>query len=293
VAPTDATVLVHGESGVGKELVARELHRRSDRADAALVRVNCASIPSELFESEFFGHVSGAFTGATRDRLGRFAAADGGTLFLDEVGEIPLALQGKLLRVLQEGQYERVGEERTRTVDVRIVAATNRDLRAEVEAGRFRRDLFYRLEVFPIEVPPLRVRAGDIELLARHFAERAARRFNVPPPQVDAGSIAALEAHPWPGNVRELRNVVERAVLAQRGGVLRFDGLASGGDTLGAPAVAERVFTDAEMNRWVKANLERALERSEGRVYGSDGAAALLGVPATTLASRLKAMGLK
>ncbi len=292
VAHTDATVLVHGESGVGKELVAREIHRRSDRADRPLVRVNCASIPAELFESEFFGHVRGAFTGAIRDRLGRFAAADGGTLFLDEVGEIPPGLQGKLLRVLQEGQYERVGEERTRSVDVRIIAATNRDLPAEVEAGRFRRDLYYRLEVFPIEVAPLRARLADIEPLARHFTERAAQRFNVPRATLDRPAIDALEAHPWPGNVRELRNVVERAVLACRGGVLRFEGLQRAAAEL-PPASSGRVLTDAEMSDLVRSNLERALVQAEGRIYGAEGAAALLGVPATTLASRLKALGLR
>ncbi len=293
VAGTDATVLIHGESGVGKELVAREIHRRSDRAEQPLVRVNCASIPAELFESEFFGHVRGAFTGATRDRLGRFAAADGGTLFLDEVGEIPLALQGKLLRVLQEGQYERVGEERTRTVDARIVAATNRDLRVEVDAGRFRRDLFYRLDVFPIEVAPLRERIADIEPLARSFAERAAKRFNVPRPTLDQDAIDALASCRWPGNVRELRNVVERAVLAARGGPLRFDALSRRPAAADPPVDAQRVYSDDEMNRLVRENLERALSKADGRIYGADGAAALLGVPATTLASRLKAMGLR
>src|SRR5205814_1979436 len=184
VAPTDATVLILGESGTGKELVAREIHRRSRRSQQPLIRVNCASVPRELYESEFFGHVKGAFTGAIKDRAGRFEAADGGTLFLDEVGEIPAELQSKLLRVLQEKQYERVGEEITRTINVRILAASNRDLKAEVAAGRFRQDLYYRLNVFPIEVSPLRKHKEDIPLLVEHFLGQTARRLRVPLPKL-------------------------------------------------------------------------------------------------------------
>jgi len=213
VAPTDASVLILGESGTGKELVAREIHKRSRRQNRPLIRVNCASIPRELYESEFFGHVKGAFTGALKDRAGRFEVADGGTLFLDEVGEIPLDLQSKLLRVLQEQQYERVGDEKTRQVDVRIIAATNRDLQKEVEAGRFRQDLYYRLNVFPIEVAPLRRRKEDIPLLASHLLEHAARKLNCAQPRLTKAHVIKLQSYDWPGNVRELQNVIERAVI--------------------------------------------------------------------------------
>ncbi|WP_313518044.1 sigma 54-interacting transcriptional regulator, partial [Pseudomonas sp.] len=207
VAPTDASVLIHGESGTGKELIARAIHQASRRAQNPLIRVNCAAIPAELFESEFFGHVRGAFTGALRDRVGRFELADGGTLFLDEIGEIPLELQSKLLRVLQEGQFERVGEERTRRVDVRIVAATNRDLRAEAEAKRFREDLYFRLNVFPIHSPALRERPMDIPQLAAHFLKQVGQRLNMPGRRLRKSDIERLQAYAWPGNIRELQNV--------------------------------------------------------------------------------------
>ncbi|HEX6066699.1 MAG TPA: sigma 54-interacting transcriptional regulator, partial [Longimicrobiales bacterium] len=225
VAPTSAPVLVQGESGTGKELVARAIHEQSPRRDRSMIKVNCASIARELFESEFFGHVKGAFTGALRDRAGRFQAADRGTLLLDEVGEIPIELQAKLLRVLQEGQFEPVGDDRTRKVDVRVIAATNRDLGQEVAAGRFRRDLFYRLGVFPIVLPPLRERLDDIPALASHFAAQAARRFGTRPPRLAASELRRLQEYSWPGNVRELQNVVERAVIVSRGTVLKFDEL--------------------------------------------------------------------
>ncbi len=223
VAPTEASVLILGETGTGKELVAHEIHRRSGRKEKPLVRVNCASIPRDLYESEFFGHVRGAFTGALRDRAGRFEAAEGGTLFLDEVGEIPLELQGKLLRVLQEKRYERVGEERSRTADVRIIGATNRDLKGDVAAGRFRQDLFYRLHVFPIEVVPLRERLEDVPLLAEHFVEMSVRELRCARPRLTRENVAQLQRYDWPGNVRELRNVIQRAVILARGGALRFD----------------------------------------------------------------------
>src|SRR5437016_9369615 len=223
VAPTEANVLILGESGTGKELVARAIHDLSARKDRPLVRVNCASIPQELFESEFFGHVRGAFTGAIKDRVGRFELADDGTLFLDEVGEIPLDLQSKLLRVLQEGQDERVGDERTRTVNVRLITATNRDLLAEAKAGRFRLDLYYRLSVFPIDVPPLRERLEDIEELANHFIEQSSRRLGVPRPRLTKHHVQELQAYGWPGNVRELQNVIERAVILAKDGKLQFD----------------------------------------------------------------------
>ncbi|HSG66372.1 MAG TPA: sigma 54-interacting transcriptional regulator, partial [Gammaproteobacteria bacterium] len=222
VAPTDAAVLITGESGTGKELVARAIHDRSARKGRALIKVNCSAIPDTLFESEFFGHVKGAFTGALNARTGRFELADQGTIFLDEIGEVPLAMQSKLLRVLQEREFERVGDVRTRTVDVRIIAATNRDLKQEVEAGRFRQDLFYRLSVFPIECPPLRERREDIPQLAMHFVKKSAQRLKRPTPPVTQASLDQLAAHGWPGNVRELQNVVERAVILWQGGPLRF-----------------------------------------------------------------------
>ena len=216
VAPTGASVLLLGESGTGKELIASAIHDRSSRRHRAFVRVNCASVHDDLFESEFFGHVKGAFTGAVRDRVGRFQLADGGTLFLDEVGEIPPTLQAKLLRVLQEGQFERVGEEQTRHVDVRIIAATNRVLEREVEAGRFREDLYYRLSLFPIELPPLRDRKEDIAVLASHFLRLAGQRLNRPVPRLTSVDLRALEQYDWPGNVRELAHVIERAVIPDR-----------------------------------------------------------------------------
>jgi len=295
VAPTDASVLIQGASGTGKELVAREIHRRSRRADRSLVQVNCAAIPKELYESEFFGHVRGAFTGATRDRAGRFAAADGGTLFLDEIGEIPLELQGKLLRVLQEGSYERVGEERTRTVDVRVIAATNRELRDEVAAGRFREDLYYRLDVFPIELAPLSERREDIVPLAEHFLAAARLVPGVAAPRLSAADRALLEAHDWPGNVRELQNAIERALITWRGGPLELDlarrptrgARAKRGAADAAPILPERELREIE-----RENLRRALARTRWKISGPGGAAELLGVKPTTLASRLRKLGL-
>src|SRR6185369_3372928 len=223
VAPTEASVLILGETGTGKELVAHEIHQRSTRKDGPLVRVNCASIPRELFESEFFGHVRGSFTGAVKDRAGRFETAEGGTIFLDEVGEIPLDIQNKLLRVLQEKRYERVGDDRTRRANVRVVAATNRDLKKEAAGGRFREDLFYRLNVFPVQVPPLRDRTDDIPLLAKHFIEISARDLKCAKPRLTRAAVAKLQSYDWPGNIRELRNVIERAVILARGGALDFD----------------------------------------------------------------------
>jgi len=303
VAPTDAHVLITGESGTGKELVARAVHRLSHRHARPLIKVNCASVPHELFESEFFGHVRGSFTGAVRDRVGRFQLADRGSLFLDEIGEIPLDLQAKLLRVLQEGEFEQVGAERTHRVDVRIITATNRDLRADVEAGRFREDLFYRLNVFPIHVPPLRDRLGDIRLLATYYLEQAARQFNRRDLRLSRASLSALEAYDWPGNVRELRHVIEREVITARDGKLRFD-LPTDRTRLGAERLSTPNVTpstsptshaqpDAALRRSLVDNLRTALDQAHWKVYGPGGAAELLGVKPTTLAARMKKAGLK
>ncbi|MFQ5527942.1 MAG: sigma-54 interaction domain-containing protein [Thermoanaerobaculia bacterium] len=301
VAGSEANVVIEGETGTGKELIARALHNLSSRKDKTLIKVNCASIPRELFESEFFGHVKGAFTGALRNRAGRFELADEGTLFLDEVGEIPLEMQSKLLRVLQEGQFERIGDERTQKVDVRVVAATNRDLKREVEKGRVRQDLYYRLNVFPIEVPPLRDRKEDIPLLASHFLAKGVRGMERTRPSLTRENVRQLQSYDWPGNVRELQNVIERAVITSRGGALRFDFSLEEAQSptpaaaLEAPVEADatRVITEAEMRRKERANLLVALEQCGWRVYGADGAAALLGVKPSTLASRIKKMGLE
>jgi PAS domain S-box-containing protein len=297
VAPTTAAVMITGESGTGKELIARAIHEASHRRDRPLIRVNCAAIPRELFESEFFGHVRGAFTGAVRDRIGRFELADGGTLFLDEVGEIPLELQGKLLRVLQEGNFERVGEERTRAVDVRLIAATNRDLKQEVARGRFREDLYFRLNVFPVESVPLRDRREDILLLAQHFLTSESKELKSDL-RLSEGDARRLSRYDWPGNVRELQNVIERAAILAQNGRLRIDLP----EPLGAhaPSGAGRqkaeprpaVMTSAEMRDHERTNILAALQASNGKVFGVGGAAALLDLKPTTLASRMKALGL-
>jgi transcriptional regulator with GAF, ATPase, and Fis domain len=300
VAPTDATALILGETGVGKELVAHAIHERSPRRDHPLVKVNCTAIPRELFESEFFGHVKGAFSGALRDRMGRFQLADGGTLFLDEVGDLPAAMQPKLLRVLQEGEFEAVGDERTLRADVRIVAASNHDLKAAVRAGRFREDLYYRLSVFPIEVTPLRERKEDIPILAKQFVEAACRRFNRSPLHPAASQLQQLQSYEWPGNVRELQNVIERAVITARLGSLHFDIAEGAGVRLGPPGAPQRnalsetiaIMTDEEMKRRERENIAVALKQSGGRVYGRGGAAELLGMKPTTLSARLKKLGL-
>jgi DNA-binding NtrC family response regulator len=300
VAPTDATVLVSGETGTGKELIARELHRRSRRKDKPLVRVNCASIPKELYESEFFGHARGAFTSAIKDRIGRFEAAAGGTLFLDEIGEIPLELQSKLLRVLQEKCYERVGEERTRRADVRIVAATNRDLKKEIAAGRFREDLYYRLNVFPIKVAALRDRKEDIPLLATHFLELSVKELGCPRPRLTRAGVDILRNYDWPGNIRELRNVIERAAIFAQGGPLEFDLPVRGSPIDVTPFGSEQgdevepeYLTDAEMRRRERENLFAVLQKTGWKIKGVDGAAELLGLKPTTLISRIEKMGLK
>src|ERR1035437_1014393 len=304
VALTEASVLILGETGTGKELVAHEIHQRSARKDGPLVRVNCASIPRELFESEFFGHVRGSFTGAVKDRAGRFETAEGGTIFLDEVGEIPLDIQNKLLRVLQEKRYERVGDDRTRRTNVRVVTATNRDLKKEAAAGKFREDLYYRLNVFPIQVPRLRERMDDIPLLAKHFVELSAKDLNCAKPRLSRAAIAKLQSYDWPGNIRELRNVIERAVILARGGGLDFDLPVTGpsaplarpsaqSDSSTSSPARPKFLTEAELQRRERDNLVQVLEAANWKISGPDGAAELLGVKPTTLLSRMDKWGLK
>jgi DNA-binding NtrC family response regulator len=293
VADTDATVLITGESGTGKDLVARAIHERSPRRKAPLVRVNCAAIPESLFESELFGYVKGAFTGALNDRAGRFEAAQGGTLMLDEIGEVPLAMQPKLLRVLQEKEFERVGETRPRKIDVRIVAATNRDLAAEVEAGRFRADLFYRLNVFPIESPPLRERREDIPLLADHFIQASARRLGRQPSRLSETALRQLMNRDWPGNIRELENLIERATILARDGQLRFDLPPLVPPRPLSTSSALPLLSRAAMEKHQRDAIVAALERSGGRVSGPGGAAELLGMKASTLFSRMSVLGLR
>ena len=301
VAKTEANVLITGESGTGKELIARAIHDASHRSEKPMIRVNCAAIPHELFESEFFGHIRGAFTGAVRDRIGRFELANGGTLFLDEVGEIPLDLQSKLLRVLQEGQFERVGEEKTRTVDVRVIAATNKNLKKEADAQRFREDLYFRLNVFPIHSPPLRERGNDIALLAIHLLEQATKKFGKKGCKLRQSDLKQLLAYPWPGNIRELQNVMERAAITANQGRVVVDIPFADKITpvTTAPAQppvqdAEKVIIpDDEMQERVKNNMLAALEKCDWKLFGEDGAASLLGLKPTTLASRIKRLGLK
>ncbi|MBS1840257.1 MAG: sigma 54-interacting transcriptional regulator [Acidobacteria bacterium] len=297
VAPTPATVFVSGETGTGKELVARAIHNASPRAGKPFVRVNCAAIPAALSESEFFGHERGAFTGAATRRTGRFELANGGTIFLDEVGEMPLELQPKLLRVLQEGEFEPVGSSQTRKVDVRVIAATNRDLAEEVAAGRFREDLYYRLHVFPITVPPLRERGSDVELLAAHLLKCNCKRMGKPALELTADCLRRLRSYHWPGNVRELENVIERAVILARDGklnlrdVLPLTSLQPVAERKGATAL-DGLQTKKDLREAEKATLLRALEKAKWKVAGPQGAAQKLGIPASTLSSRMKALGI-
>lgn len=298
VAPTDANVLILGESGTGKELVAREIHKRSKRHARPMIKVNCASIPRDLFESEFFGHIKGAFTGAIKDRGGRFEAAEGGTLFLDEVGEIPLELQGKLLRALQEGEFERVGEERTRKVNVRVIAASNRNLEKEAVAGKFRLDLFYRLNVFPLEVAPLRRRKEDLHPLASLFLQRATKKMGRSEIGLTQSDLVQLQKYDWPGNVRELQNVIERAVIVSKGSRLWLDLQITKAEPEDLQPIRiekdqNRILAEPEIRLLERQNIKLALERCKGRIYGPHGAAKLLGLPPTTLTARIKKMGIK
>jgi len=299
VAGTDATVLIYGETGTGKELIARAIHAESRRKEKPLIRVHCAAIPSALMESEFFGHEKGAFTGATARREGRFALASGGTIFLDEIGELPLDLQPKLLRVLQEGEYEPVGSSETRKTDVRVIAATNKDLRECVNEGKFREDLYYRLNVFPLELPPLRERGEDIIKLALLFAEKTAKRMGVSIKPLTREQIDGMLSYGWPGNVRELQNVIERAVITLKQGSLNLEhalpeaGAGPAGESRDEEAAQrKRVLTRRELEDLEKQNIIAALEQTGWRVSGERGAANLLGLPPTTLASRIKALGI-
>lgn len=300
VAPTDANVVIFGESGTGKELIASAIHERSERSDNPMVRVNCGAIPRELFESEFFGHDRGAFTGALKDRVGRFELADRGTLFLDEVGEIPLDLQSKLLRVLQEGSFERVGEERTRSVNVRLIAATNRDLKAEVQAKRFREDLYFRLNVVPIEAPPLRERLEDIPQLATHFIGLASQKLKRKTPRLTQANVLQLQRYLWPGNIRELQNIIDRAVILSSDDRLHFDlpqrDELSSSTAIGVEATAtfsNPATPEAARKRRDRESIVAALEKSNGRVSGAGGAAEILGVKPTTLFSRIKSLDIE
>jgi len=314
VAATDTSVLILGETGTGKELIAQAIHDRSQRHDKPLIKVNCAALPSTLIESELFGHERGSFTGATAKRTGRFHLADGGTIFLDEVGELPLELQAKLLRVLQEGEFEPVGSSKTIKVDVRVVAATNRDLSKWVATGHFREDLFYRLSVFPITVPPLRDRREDIASLANAFLERSIQKLGRTIEPFNAGAIARLNTYDWPGNVRELQNVIERSVIVAEDGRPNLDRALpdversfSAGKTTdyslsrstndsrpeSSDQTEQRVLTVSEFHELEKNNILVALKTCNWRIAGDNGAAALLGMKPSTLNSRVSALGIK
>jgi DNA-binding NtrC family response regulator len=293
VAPTDSTVLIQGETGTGKELVARAIHAASGRRERALIKLNCAALPRELVESELFGHEKGAFTGAVAQRRGRFELADGATLLLDEVGELPLEAQAKLLRVLQEHEFERVGGARCLRSDVRVIAATNRDLSSEVASGRFRADLYYRLNVFPIHVPPLRERRDDIPLLIEHFAGKTARRLGRRSRGVSAAFVARARAYGWPGNIRELENLVERAMITSPDGVL--DGsefLAPSDVTPCAADLAPAVSSAGALDEVERAHIRRVLEDTGWVIEGEGGAARILGLNPSTLRGRLRKLGI-
>jgi formate hydrogenlyase transcriptional activator len=287
VAQTDSTVLIMGETGTGKELVAHAIHRRSPRSARALVKVNCAALPSELIASELFGHEKGAFTGALQQRIGRFEAANGGTIFLDEIGELKPEMQIALLRVLQEKEFERVGGNRTLRTDVRVIAATNRNLEKEVADGRFRMDLYYRLNVFPVVVPPLRERSDDIPILVDYFAGRFASRMGKRIRQIEKRTLDAMQQYAWPGNIRELQNVIERGVILSDGEVFRLE---PGTFRAASSEPVPQAGNGPVSRDHHKAEIEAVLRDTRGRISGPDGAAARLGVPASTLESRIRAL---
>jgi formate hydrogenlyase transcriptional activator len=288
VAPYDSTVLLLGETGTGKELIAQAIHRGSQRCNRALVRVNCAALPAELIASELFGHEKGAFTGAMQQRIGRFEAANGGTIFLDEIAELSPEIQVSLLRVLQEKEFERVGGNRTIKTDVRVIAATNKDLWREVSEGRFRMDLFYRLNVFPVHVPPLRERVNDIPVLVDYFTARLAERTGKKICQIEKQSLCAMQQYSWPGNIRELQNVIERCVILAEGEVLRVEP----GMLMQAPQSAAAAPITIGFGSDRKAQIEGVLRETRGKIYGPRGAAARLGLPATTLDSQIRALSI-
>jgi formate hydrogenlyase transcriptional activator len=286
VAPTDSTVLIYGETGTGKELLARAIHDLSSRRQGTFVKLNCAAIPTGLLESEMFGHEKGAFTGAIAQRIGRFELAHRGSMFLDEVGEIPLELQTKLLRVLQEREFERLGSSRTIRTDARLVAATNRDLATLVEERQFRADLYYRLNVFPITVPPLRERREDIPLLVRYFVQQYARRMNRRITSIPSGAMQALTRYQWPGNIRELQNFIERAVIVSPGPTLQAPVRELKGPKSAASA-STVTLAAAESEA-----IARALREAGGKVGGPQGAAAKLGMKRTTLQAKMRKLGI-
>jgi transcriptional regulator with GAF, ATPase, and Fis domain len=288
VAPTDSTVLITGETGTGKELIARAIHKRSQRSSRAFVSVNCAAIPRDLIASELFGHEKGAFTGATQRRLGRFESAEGGTIFLDEVGELPAETQISLLRVLQEREFQRVGGNESFQIDVRVVAATNRNLEAAIVEGGFRDDLFYRLNVFPIEVPPLRQRKEDIPLLVEYFIDRYASKAGKRITGINKRSLELLQSYAWPGNIRELQNVIERSVIICDSENLSVDETWLGRRALSADSRAQPLLERLAAQE--KEMIEAALAESNGRVSGPSGAAARLGIPQSTLDSKIKSL---
>jgi len=288
VAPTDSTVLITGETGTGKELIARAIHKRSQRSSRAFVSVNCAAIPRDLIASELFGHEKGAFTGATQRRLGRFESAEGGTIFLDEVGELPVETQISLLRVLQEREFQRVGGNESFQIDVRVVAATNRNLEAAIVEGRFRDDLFYRLNVFPIDVPPLRQRKEDIPLLVEYFVDRYASKAGKNITGINKRSMELLQSYGWPGNIRELQNVIERSVIICDSESLSVDETWLGRRALPADSAIQPL--SERLASQEKEMIEAALAESDGKVSGPLGAAARLGIPQSTLDSKIKSL---
>nr|WP_262910795.1 sigma 54-interacting transcriptional regulator [Wocania arenilitoris] len=296
VSKTDATVLIQGETGTGKELVARAIHKESNRNDRPLIRINCGAIPANLIESELFGHKKGAFTGATVDRKGRFLLADKGTIFLDEIGEMPMELQPKLLRIIQEGEFDPVGSSETIRVDVRIIAATHRNLLEFSKSGKFREDLYYRLNVFPIEVPALRVRGNDICLIAEEMMQQFSKKLNKPIQGLTEEDKVLLQSYNWPGNVRELQNLIERAVIVSQNGIINWQAVIpnnSLNDNDTTTALNERILTIKELNALEKENIIKALKHTRWKISGKQGAAELLQLPSTTLASRIKALGIE